>query len=47
MSSHSTTVFSDNAYHTELTTTYEPPMPGLARTSTTVDGKWIGACKSR
>jgi len=44
--SHSVTTSSSvNAYHTELTSTYEPARPGLTRDVTTIDGKWLGACK--
>lgn len=46
MTSHSVTDSSDNAYHTVMTTTYDPPMAGRSQTSTTIDGKWLGACKA-
>ena len=46
MSNHSVTQFiSDDAYHTESTITYDPPISGRTGTKTTVDGKWLGACK--
>ncbi len=46
MSSHIVTdAGSDNAYHTVMNVTYAPPMAGRSRTSTTIDGKWLGACK--
>lgn len=46
MTTHTVTAMaSENAYHTDLTTTYDPPVAGRATTTTTVDGKWIGACK--
>jgi|SRR5579872_1182683 len=41
-----TTMTGENAYHTELTTTYDPPVAGRASSTTTVDGKWIGACQA-
>lgn len=41
-----TTMTGDGAYHTDLTTTYDPPMPGGGATNTTtVDGKWLSECK--
>jgi hypothetical protein len=46
MTTHSVTDSSDNAYHTVMTTTYDPPMAGRSQTSMTVDGKWLGACKA-
>jgi len=43
---HTVTVMAgDGAYHTSLTTTYDPPLAGSASSTTTVDGKWIGACQ--
>lgn len=36
----------DVGYHTELTTAYDPPVAGMANSSTTMDGKWLGACKA-
>ena len=46
MITHSVTAYAgDNAYHTELTLTYDPPASG-ARSRTVIDGKWMGACKS-
>jgi hypothetical protein len=44
MSSHTVTNVSDNAYHTENTTTFDPPTPGHSRSSTTIDGKWLKTC---
>lgn len=40
-----TALAGDGAYHTELTTTYDPPIAGQATSATTMDGKWIGDCK--
>jgi hypothetical protein len=37
----------DSAYHTEMTMTYDPPMAGESRSTTTMDGKWLGACKAQ
>lgn len=46
MTTHSvTTMTGENAYHTDLTTTHDPPIAGRATSTTTMDGKWIGACK--
>ena len=46
MSTHSVTEFSgENAYHTQMTMSYDPPLGGRAGSTTTVDGKWLGACK--
>jgi hypothetical protein len=41
--SHSVTDYTgDTAYHTEMTTTSDPPD---GRSVTIIDGKWLGACK--
>lgn len=46
MTTHSVTAFSgDEAYHTEMTTTFAPPSAGQSQSGTIVDGKWLGACK--
>ena len=46
MTTHSTTAYSgDHAYHSEMTSTFDPPAPGHSRTITTSDGKWLRACK--
>ena len=46
MTSHSVTdAFGDTAYHTEMISSMDPPTPGHARSSTTIDGKWLGTCK--
>lgn len=46
MTTHSVTQFNgEDSYHTEMTITYDPPEPGQTHTTTTVDGKWLGACK--
>jgi hypothetical protein len=43
---HSVTTFaSDDAYHTEMTFTFDPPTVE-GQGGTTMDGKWMGACKS-
>jgi Protein of unknown function (DUF3617) len=45
MTSHTVTVFTgDTAYHIDTTSTFDPPAPGHSRTSTTVDGTWLGPC---
>ena len=45
MTTHSVTTFGGDTYHTEMTTTFEPPAAGQAHSGTIVDGKWLGACK--
>lgn len=46
MTTHSVTAYSgDGAYHSEMTSTFDPPSPGHSRTVTTTDGKWLGSCK--
>ena len=46
MTTHTVTAMAgDGAYHTDLSTTFDPPIAGNAKSTTTVDGKWIGACK--
>jgi hypothetical protein len=45
MTTHSVTVMTgDTAYHTETTSTFDPPEPGHTRSVTTVDAKWLAAC---
>jgi len=47
MTSHTVTVFNgENAYHSELTSTFDPATPGHGRSVTTSDGKWTGACNA-
>ena len=46
MSGHSVIVFDgDNAYHTESTTTYNPPFNRRSSKSVTLDAKWLGTCQ--
>ena len=46
MTTHSVTVLTgEDAYHTEMTTSFDPPLAGSAQNTTTMDGKWIGPCK--
>ena len=47
MTTHSvTTMGGENAsYHSDVTVTLDPPVASKATTKTTMDGKWIGACK--
>lgn len=33
------------SYHTDGTATYDPPLMNLTEAKSTMDGKWIGACK--
>jgi hypothetical protein len=47
MSTHSVSeASSDTAYHMEITSTFDPPAPGHLPSTTTIDGKWMGTCKS-
>lgn len=44
-SSRSVTIMSgDSAYHTDVTTHYDPPMYGESGLTFTQDAKWIGSC---
>ena len=46
MTTHTVTAMvGDAAYHTDLSTTFDPPVAGDASSTTTMDGKWIGPCK--
>lgn len=41
-----TAVFSgDTAYRMDMHSTYSPPMMGMKEARTTVEAKWLGACK--
>ena len=40
-----TAMVGDGAYHTDLSTAYDPPLAGKATSTTAMDGKWISACK--
>jgi len=45
MKSSSVTTFTgDTAYHTEVKSSYDPPMQGMASGNTIIDAKWTGAC---
>jgi hypothetical protein len=45
MSGHEVTRFmGDDAYHTESTVAYEPPLSGQSRKHMVIDAKWMGAC---
>jgi Protein of unknown function (DUF3617) len=45
MKSSSVTTFTgDTAYHTEVKSTYDPPMQGMPSGTTVIDAKWTGAC---
>jgi hypothetical protein len=45
MKSTSVTTFTgDTAYHTEVKSTYEPPMQGMAAGTAVIDARWTGAC---
>lgn len=45
MKSTSVTTFTgDTAYHTEVKSTYEPPMQGMTAGNTVIDAKWAGPC---
>jgi hypothetical protein len=46
MTTHTVTAMvGDGAYHTQHTMTLDPPLAGESSGTTTMDGKWIGACK--
>ena len=46
MTTHTVTaMLGDGAYHTDVSTTFDPPVAGNAKSATTMDGKWVGACK--
>jgi hypothetical protein len=40
-----TNMISVDAYHTDGTSTYDPPLQGKSKAVMTIDGKWMGACK--
>lgn len=35
----------DSAYKADIKSTYEPPLHGMKESSSTIDAKWLGACK--
>jgi len=35
----------DAAYKADIKSTYEPPLHGMKESSSTIDAKWLGACK--
>ena len=35
----------DTAYRMDMLSTYNPPMMGMKEARTTVEAKWLGACK--
>jgi len=39
-----TTMMGDSAYHTDISTHYDPPMFGKSDSTMTQDAKWAGAC---
>jgi hypothetical protein len=46
MKTESVMVFTGNtAYHTEATTSYDPPFMNMSESKSTIDGKWSGPCK--
>jgi hypothetical protein len=45
MKSSSVTTFSgDTSYHTEVKSSYDPPMQGMPTGNAVIDAKWSGAC---
>ena len=45
MKSSSVTTFTgDTSYHTEIKSSFTPPMQGVPSGNTTIDAKWTGAC---
>jgi len=46
MTSRSTMVINgDTGYRTEVKTTFDPPMNGMAQNTSIIDAKYVGACK--
>jgi hypothetical protein len=39
------TLTGDSSYHTEINATYDPPFMGMKDSQTTLDGKYVGACR--
>ena len=39
------TLMGDTAYRTEVDTTFDPPLNGMAKSHSTLDAKYTGACK--
>ena len=39
------TLTGDTAYRTEIAATYEPPFMGMKETKSTIEGKYVGACR--
>ena len=47
MTTHSVMTFSGNtSYHTEGSATYDPPMMDMSESKSSIDGKWVGDCKT-
>jgi Protein of unknown function (DUF3617) len=47
MKTRSVMVFTGNtSYHTDATASYDPPFMNMTEAKSTVDGKWVGACKA-
>ncbi|HEY2863339.1 MAG TPA: DUF3617 family protein [Casimicrobiaceae bacterium] len=45
MTTHSVMTFSGNtAYHTDSKVAYDPPFMNMTEATTSIDGKWVGAC---
>ena len=40
------TLTGDTAYHTEIDTTFDPPLNGMAQSHSTLDARYTGACKA-
>ena len=36
----------DSSYRVETSSTYEPPLSGMAQSSATIDARWLGPCKA-
>lgn len=46
MTTHSVMTFSGNtAYRTDSSVTYDPPFMNMTQAGTSIDARWIGACK--
>jgi hypothetical protein len=39
------TVTGDTAWHTDVDTTFDPPLNGAAKSHSTLDARYVGACK--
>jgi hypothetical protein len=40
------TLTGDTAYHTEVDTTFDPPLNGMAKTHSTLEARYLGSCRT-